>query len=123
MRHVLGIGALGSLVLLAGCNASKWNLVRGREDSRPTTEVPTAAQLVYYINDNADRVKSLRCNDVGLQCSQGLRTVGLTGRMVCQKPRNFRMSAKLMGQDELDLGSNDQEFWFWVKHGQPYQFH
>jgi hypothetical protein len=98
-------------------------MLRGKEEYRGPAEVPTAAQLVYYLNDNADRVKTVRCDSLDLQCSQGLRSATLYGRMVCQKPRNFRMAAKVFGQQELDLGSNDQEFWYWVKRGAPYQFH
>jgi hypothetical protein len=122
MRHVVFGWTLPALVLATGCTTTKWNMNR-KEEVQVTTQVPSAAALVKYLNDNADRVKSVRCASLDLQCSQGLRSVGLSGQMVCQKPRNFRLSAKVFGQQELDLGSNDQEFWFWVKRGAPYQFH
>jgi hypothetical protein len=123
MRHVVFGSTLAALVLATGCTTTKWNMNRGKEEVRVSTEVPSAPALVNYLNDNANRVKSVRCASLDLQCSQGLRSVGLSGQMVCQKPRNFRLSAKVFGQQELDLGSNDQEFWFWVKRGAPYQFH
>ena len=42
--------------------------------------------------------------------------------MVTQKPRNFRLGAKTLGNPVVDLGSNDQEFWYWIsKADPPYQ--
>src|ERR1700680_1201062 len=100
MRHsALGL-TLAALTLLPGCNSMKWNLFRkdgGNNDYRASTEAPTKEALVNYLNDNADRVKSIQCNHLDLQCSQGLRTFGLKGHMVCQKPRDFRMSAEVFG--------------------------
>ena len=44
--------------------------------------------------------------------------------MICQKPRNFRLSAKALGNTAADLGSNDREFWFWIsKNEPPYLYH
>jgi hypothetical protein len=126
MRHSPYGLTLAALTLLAGCNSTKWNLWRGqpaKENYRTSTDVPTREALVNYLNDNADRVQSIRCNSLDLQCSQGIRTVGLTGYMVCQKPRNFRLMARVFGTDEIDVGSNSDEFWFWIKRGEPYQFH
>jgi hypothetical protein len=37
-----------------------------------------------------------------------------------ERPRNFRLRAKLFGPPEFDLGSNDELFWFWAK-GAPQQ--
>jgi outer membrane lipoprotein-sorting protein len=127
MRQLALIGAVGALLPLAGCNSTKWSMFRGKEDQpRVSTATPTAAALVSYLNNNADRVKSFRCDDLHLQCSQGLgivRTVGLDGKLIYQKPRNFRLAASSSVKQELDLGSNDQEFWYWIARGDPYQFH
>ncbi len=50
--------------------------------------------------------------------------VSLRGWMVCQKPKNFRMAAKVIGTDTVDMGSNDQEFWWWISKAEPpYLFH
>jgi hypothetical protein len=126
MRHFCYGLTLAALTLLIGCNSTKWNLWRGtpaKENYRTSNDVPTREALVNYLNDNAERVQSIRCNQLDLQCSQGIRTVGLTGYMVCQKPRNFRLIARVFGKDEIDVGSNGDEFWFWIARGEPYQFH
>jgi hypothetical protein len=127
MRHVpLALG-FGSLLLLAGCN--QFHPMRnGPAPQQPVatrpTETPTAAALVAYLNDNARRMQSLDCADLDLDARQGLQSVGLRGWLVCQKPRNFRMGAKVVGNQAVDMGSNDREFWYWISKAEPpYLFH
>src|SRR4029078_5880788 len=44
--------------------------------------------------------------------------------MVCKKPGNFKLVASVVGNQAVDLGSNDQEFWFWISKAEPpYLFH
>jgi hypothetical protein len=130
MRHVSFVVGLGGLVLLAGCTSSKWSIFKGNGARTDTgyVENPTREQLVYFLNDNAERVQSVQCGHLYIQAGMGgpLRpSMGLEGQMVCQKPRNFRMVAKLgvSGTQELDMGSNSDEFWYWIARGDPYQFH
>jgi hypothetical protein len=50
--------------------------------------------------------------------------VSLTAKMACEKPRNMRLVAyHAVGGTEVDLGSNAQEFWWWIKRGDPYQYY
>jgi hypothetical protein len=91
---------------------------------RITSAMPTAPELVASLNESARLVQALECRDVDLDCQQGHQPIGLRAMMVCQKPRNFRMVAKIMGNTAADMGSNSQEFWFWVsKNDPPYLFH
>ena len=80
----------------------------------PTSEAPTKEQILDYLNDNARRVQSLRFADVELTVTQGPKSFGLRGTMVSEKPRNFRLSTRTLGNPVVDLGSNDQEFWYWI---------
>lgn len=124
MRHVMTSVGLGTLLLLAGCK--NWDNQRpSRDGPIQTGRAPTAEQLVKYLNDNARRVQGLECRDLDIDARQGGQVVGLNGTMVCQQPRNFRMQAKLLGQPAVDLGSNDQEFWYWISKVEPvpYVFH
>jgi hypothetical protein len=85
---------------------------------------PSAAELVSSLNDNARRVQILECRDVDLDCTKGWESVGLRAVMICQKPKNFRMSAKVMGNTAVDMGSNNHEFWYWISKAEPpYLFH
>jgi hypothetical protein len=91
---------------------------------RLTAETPDRATLVAYLNRNASLVQSIQCRSLDLDCRQRLQSVGLEGWMVCQKPRNFRMGAKVLGKEQVDMGSNGQEFWYWIGRADPpYLFH
>lgn len=125
MRQFIAPLALGMFLAVAGCNSI--GFISGNRS--PTTPagpevVPTAARLVEYLNDNARRVQSVQCNDMEMDCSQNAQSVNVQARMVCQKPRNFRLRAELVGQSAVDLGSNQNEFWYWIsKADPPYLYH
>jgi hypothetical protein len=126
MRPILGGLGLAAVLLLAGCNS--WNQSRGGAAPPPTArvpaEVPSADALVHYLNLNARRVQTVDCRSLDIDAHQGRQAVGLSGWLVCEKPRNFRMCGKVMGSQAVDMGSNDQEFWYWVsKSDPPYLFH
>lgn len=117
--------ALALLSLMVGCNS--WPGLRDRDTSRNVPgETPTAQQLVAFLNNNGQRVQAIQCNQVSIDAKQGNQTApGLDGLMVCQKPRNFRLKAKVIGQPAVDIGSNNQEFWYWISKVEPvpYVFH
>jgi hypothetical protein len=126
MRWIPGVVLLGAALLVAGCNgATKWGGVfRSSQPGPIPNEVPTATALVDYLNRNAQRVQSIEVQELDLDCKQKTQSVGLRGKLVCQKPRNFRLGASVVGSQAVDLGSNDQEFWFWIsKADPPYLFH
>jgi hypothetical protein len=123
MRLVSILTCLFSLVLLPGCGTTRFGWLKPPDRSPPPAEIPTVAKLVDYLNDNASRIQGMRCEDISLTCSQGSQSFNLMAQMVVQKPRNFRMLGKVAAKDVVDLGSNDQEFWWWISQGDPYQFY
>jgi hypothetical protein len=125
MRQVSASVGVGIVLLAAGCNLSPHRRdLTGGGVSRLPADTPTAAQLVAYLNENAARVQAVRCNRVAMDCTQNNQAVGLDGSLVCQKPRNFRLKAKVLGQPGVDIGSNQDEFWYWIsKADPPYVYH
>jgi hypothetical protein len=126
MRHVAAGLGVGALLVVAGCNT--FGFLRPEQQTRvggPLSEPPSKEALVIYLNENSQRVQTLRCNDLDLGCTMGLQVANLRGQMLCQRPRNFRMSAGLsfVGKTEVDIGSNNEEFWYWLRRGDNYQFH
>lgn len=109
---------------LTGC---VWQMFGRQPQSQQGISVasaqPSAQELVAALNANAQRVQALECRDLDLDCTQGVQPIGLRANLICQKPRNFRMNAKWMGNTAVDVGSNSQEFWFWLSKGDPYLFH
>jgi hypothetical protein len=77
--------------------------------------VPSAEQLIAYLNDNARRVSALRTPDIELECKQGEQSVAYSAQLICQRPRCFHLKATVLGVPALDIGSNAEECWYWFK--------
>ncbi len=113
----LGSCLLLSCLLLTGCG---W-LNRDKQNSKPpvaNSRTPQAADLVSYLNREADRLATLESEDVDLTAFvQDKRMPGLRCFLVCEKPRSFRLTGDAVGTNYVDIGSNNDQFWFWVKDG------
>src|SRR2546423_13376585 len=121
MRHIAGI-CLGIALLAAGCNHAPY-MRRDQATAAPPPRTPTVPELVRYLNTNAQNVQSVQAS-VDMDAQQDRQPVSLGGFLACQKPRNFRLKAKVMSQPAVDIGSNDDEFWYWInKNDPPYVFH
>ena len=125
MRRLMVGLALGLLPLATGCNILKPNPNPPHAGPVANGPAPTAEDLVKYLNYNAQKVQAVQSNRVEIDCKQGNQGApGLDGLMVCQKQRNFRLKAKVAGQPIVDIGSNDQEFWYWISKAEPpYVYH
>jgi hypothetical protein len=126
MRYVQLCLALALLVGAAGCppDGSRLNLLRPGGTVNPLpAEVPSREDLVAYLNNNSSNIPGITSDDVSLTCYAGSPVgVPVGAKLRAQGPRGFRMIATALGNAEVDLGSNDQEFWYWIRRGEPYQF-
>ena len=128
MQRKLSTTALGLLVLIAtGCESTRWNWLKPGANNNDVAAKPgvspTVKGLIDYMNDNARRVQSLRIDDMSVDASMGSQSIALQGRIFAEKPRNFRMKATFFGKDEVDIGSNSNEFWFWAQRNpDPHQY-
>ena len=128
MRSNIRILCLGLLAVLSatGCESTRWNWLK-REPAQDLAAKPGAppnvVNLVAYLNENASRVNTVRFDDMSIDATMGSQSFGLRGRIYAEKPRNFRMKATAIGKDEADIGSNSQEFWFWLaRNPEPHQY-
>lgn len=120
MKIARWLPALALLAMVAGC--TRWNFLNKGPETKPppvTGEAPPVSAYVEYLNDNSRRIDTLRCTEIHFTCWQGIASFGLSGKMVAQKPQNFLMSADLIGSRAVDVGSNDQEFWYWISKAKP----
>lgn len=88
----------------------------------PTARIaqpPNRDELLGYMNRNAQRINALETRDLDLDITAGRETFGMSGTLYCQQPRNFRLRAKVVGKEVADIGSNDQEFWYWISEDKP----
>lgn len=109
--------------VFSGCN-----LLPGMRD-RPVSpainpnQKADAPALVNYLNLNARKVQSVKAK-VDVQCEMGGKAVGLSGGLACQKPRDFRLRGSVLGRPACDIGSNNDEFWYWISEAKPpYVYH
>lgn len=125
MPNALRLIGLGLLLAVApGCASTNWNWFKpGGGDSGKPNAPANVQGLVDYLNENASRVKTLRVDDMAVDASFGTQSIALQGRILAEKPRNFRMKATFLGKEEADIGSNQNEFWFWAQRNpEPYQY-
>ena len=80
---------------------------------------PTKEQLIQHIITQSENVEQLQ-TDVRVAVD-GMPT--LRGNLAIEKPNRLRLNAGLLGVAELgiDVGSNDDVFWFWTKVSNPGQ--
>jgi hypothetical protein len=76
------------------------------------TAPPTADDIVRAVNSNAAPIRQLS-TDSATVTAAGFPP--LRANLAFERPQRFRLRASLLGP-ELDVGSNEELFWMWVKH-------
>jgi hypothetical protein len=126
-RLLVPVGLVVSLLIsgLVGCNSIPIIGPNNKKDRVDTPgPPPDAASLVKFLNENAARVQAVQCTRLAINCKEGSKQVGLDGFLVCRKPLDFRLRANVLGSPAVDIGSNREEFWYWIKQANPpYRYH
>jgi hypothetical protein len=109
--------------ILPGCTP-KWLSPPPPPDRGLAVESMTAEKVVTSLNANAARIQALRTTSMDITTTVGLQSFNTRGNMVFQKPHNLRLSVSSAIKQEADIGSNDQEFWWWISRDDPpYLYH
>lgn len=77
---------------------------------------PTLEQVLEVVNRNSRQIQSFSTNQASIS---GRGFPSLRASMAFQRPQRFRLRADSIMGNELDLGSNDELFWFYVRRNQP----
>lgn len=112
-----GLWLCGGLVWLTGCSIL-------RPQNRETIPVlfstpPSLEQVIQAVNANSAPVRQLHAEGATLSVPG---TITLRANLVMERPRRFRLTGSALGGlsgTEIDLGSNDELLWMWVKRAQP----
>ncbi|MEX2119838.1 MAG: hypothetical protein WD847_09605 [Pirellulales bacterium] len=74
---------------------------------------PTLSQITAVVNDNSNKVVSLYTDDASISVP---RAPTIRASLALDRPLRFRLrgETRLTGP-EVDLGSNEELFWFWVR--------
>jgi hypothetical protein len=83
-------------------------------------EGATRDQIIAAVNQNSSRIQSISVTGVTITIPDMLGLPLLSGNIAAERPGRFRLTAgtAVSGQ-EVDLGSNDELFWMWVRRNQP----
>ncbi|RLS28746.1 MAG: hypothetical protein DWH79_12910 [Planctomycetota bacterium] len=78
---------------------------------------PTLEQVISTVHDNTRRVRSYMAPQAVLAVPGVPR---LSAQVACEPPRRFRLRAQTaITGSELDIGSNDELFWLWIRRHEP----
>jgi len=116
------IGLLVVVAALAASGASCPQAIRGYQVGvSPLPRVlPAQAsleQIFATVHDNTRRVRSYLAPQAVLAVPGVPR---LSAQVACEPPRRFRLRAQTaVTGNELDIGSNDDLFWLWIRRHEP----
>jgi hypothetical protein len=114
-RYLLLSLVFAGLLGLSGASCpGRPNLASPVAPALPPT--PTLEQIVQVVNANSLQIQSISTNDATLN-GPGFPT--LRASIALERPRRFRLRAESLLGPEVDLGSNDQLFWFWARLNHP----
>ncbi len=107
--------------LMSLCGASCASIRRPVDDfanlppALPPT--PTLDQVIHAVNGNCSQIRSFSASQASIS-GPGFPTLQAT--VAFERPLRLRVRAGtgILGE-ELDLGSNDEVFWFWARRSQP----
>lgn len=71
--------------------------------------------LVSHLNRNIDQINAWRCTFVKITPHGMMLAPSLSANMAVERPRNFRLQASIPTGNLVDLGSNEERFWFWMR--------
>jgi hypothetical protein len=111
-RQAVRLLSIGVFLCLAGCHAG----TSGGLSPRPEPTLPklSAIQAIEKHNENAKRVVALVAQPTIVVSTPGQSPGKVDGKLSLERPKNFKLVMKSLRGQEADIGSNNDEFWFWV---------
>lgn len=117
-RPLTALFTIAVLVAASGAQCHRPNYANNAAyGPRVLTQNPTLGDVMQVVNDNSAKIRSLYTTDATLTVpdAPALRT-----SLAVERPRRLRMRAETaVTGPELDLGSNDERFWFWIRRNVP----
>lgn len=105
-------------VVAAPCGSGcRWNDFFRRNSPAPPpiafSDLPTRDEALAAINANAQRIKTLQTQGATISIPG---SPGIGAEIALERPNllRFRAGTALLGGQVLDLGSNEEVFWFWT---------
>jgi len=81
----------------------------------PDPEPICIPKEVLEVNRINSQLKGMACSGINVYVWEGGFKFRLSGNLRYEKGKKFRMTVRSLFGKELDLGSNDEQFWFWSR--------
>lgn len=115
-RHCLPLAVLAALMATCGAGCPQSLQPFGPPEPRVLPPSPTIVQVIEAVNRNNSQIHSFMTNQAMLS-SPGQPS--LRASLAFERPWRLRLRAATgFTGPELDLGSNDELFWFWLRRDQ-----
>lgn len=100
--------------------ATKQNTPFNLSQNYTEIKLSSMPEIVAKVNAKNKQIVSFICDDAQAKVRQKGLSAKIHGKIYYEKPMNFRFTLKSILGLELDLGSNEQQFWYWSKRdGEP----
>jgi hypothetical protein len=99
----------------ANCQMPFWRQTPPTPPPRVLSAAPTLEEVIQVVNRNSGQIQSFTTSGASVS-APGMPS--LRANLAFQRPHRLRLRADLLASSELDLGSNDEIFWFWAKRNQ-----
>lgn len=77
-------------------------------------------QIIAAVNQNSHKIVSYQTNNATITIPGSMGIPALRGNIAAMRPGRVRLQASTaLTGPEVDLGSNEELFWFWVKRNEP----
>ncbi len=112
MRRRLSLAPL--LLVLFGTGAGCPQMVRQYTQPPPPKLLANASldEVIQVVNENTDRVANFSAPQAKIN---GMGVTRLKALLAYERPRRLRLQVFSPLGTEADLGSNDEEFWMWIR--------
>ena len=116
-RSCLWLTVLSGLMMLGGTGCAFFQQFFGPKEPPALPPSPSIEQVIQAVNLNNSRIQSFQTNQASLNVP-GMPS--LRASVAFERPARLRIRGDTgLTGPEVDLGSNDELFWFWVRRNQP----
>jgi hypothetical protein len=116
------VASLAALASGASCARSFRNPFKAWSPPAPDVLVGASSldQIIAAVNQNSQKIVSYQTTNATITVPGTPGVPALRGNIAAQRPGRVRLEAStaLTGK-EVDLGSNDELFWVWLKRSEP----
>ena len=108
--------AIAATLSASGCRA--WNHGHALTLARPPAARPSGRSMSTSLSPSTtampNEFRPLRPSRRSV-CHGAMMKARADGKLALERPRNFKLELMSAADEEADIGSNDEEFWFWVQ--------